>query len=391
MVFVFVFQSISFDIGMRVEIAKFQEEVIQVKEFLLKSQIIVVEGFYNQNSSSQSIRKWWRCIGGFQRFHEILLQLEATVVFPPFTTLRDFYYINSCEKALQSRAPKSSFRVLQLESWNDTATGIHGFVDFEVRRRNSFSEIEVYNITMEFDDNGATAMDIYVNSQPAKDSKIVLVTPIFNQTEQFWSMMATIEYMAQIEDNFGCYFIDFEDDLLDIEEEVKNLTWVKKIDFQVLKFDLPFRKAPTFQAAIDRLHEDDIALVMDVDITFDWTILSTIRRYVVKNKRFYSPIVNNSLIDIGREDTIGADNYNGWAVDWTGIIAIYKSDIDRFGGFDTNTFSSPHSLEDTDFFFAAKSSKLQVVRRKDESLIQTALAKNEGELQEREFDIFCPS
>lgn len=46
----------------------------------------------------------------------------------------------------------------------------------------------------------------------------------------------------------------------------------------------------------------------------------------------------------------------------------YKSDIERFGGYDSKHFGASHGFEDTDFFFAARTAKLQVARDKEYGL-----------------------
>jgi len=110
---------------------------------------------------------------------------------------------------------------------------------------------------------------------------------------------------------------------------------------------------------------------------FEPTVLDRVRRYVVQGKRFWSPIIYFEKSPVEINDGYNHDSSRGFFADeGTGIVAIYKSDVDAFGGYDTQLFQERHGFEDTDFFFSARALKLQVARGHEYSIIHVQHERN---------------
>jgi len=306
--------------------------------------------------------EWWRC-AGTEWYQERINENLMEVFEVPIENHYAVYYAKSCTQALKYYFPNLKSYIIsakRVEIWKDFATGVHGFVDFIATNRQNNSFIE---ITMEFDDNRVEELKIQVNDfQAAKKSKVVIVVTAYNRTEQFQRFLNSLDGLSKQNENFGvCIGLFEEDDSNPLNELARFQKTHSNMEIVILKTKLPFKKAPVLNECVNTLQENDIAFMVDVDVTFTDDILKQVRRYVVKGKRFYSPIIWFKKTN-EKGDTFGKNVNNAFAYGGTGIIALYKSDIDSFGGYDDVNYQEEHGFEDTDFFFRAKYKKLQAAR-----------------------------
>jgi len=321
------------------------------------------------------IHKWWRCSGGLLSFVNRIDALQMEVETYPFINRMSLYYLRQCQQAFYKLffpdlSPSTvEFKPMQIEQWKDYATGIHGMLDFNMTLPNG----TVLYKTMEFDDDELTHVNVkLIDEYPAvkQKSRVVFITPIFNRTEAFFRNLKSVKGLAKEDENFAYCYADFDGDDLEIDEQLDKLldNDTRNIEITVIKFDKPFRKAPALQACIDvAANSDDIVFIMDVDVTFAPVVLERVRRYAIQGKRIFSPIVWYTRMAENGTEFPHAPQL--WATQGTGILALYKSDIERFGGYDLDLFQDKHGFEDTDFFFSTRYLRLQIARAKEPSLV----------------------
>lgn len=353
-----------------------------------------VGGFFLSEIPSQNIIPWWWCAGRYQ-LYERMLENIMTVSLPPWKNHYEAYYARSCIKAAISllHLPKdkiSDMQVTRIEKWQDYATGIHGFVDLTILGQGG-SPIQ-QNVTMEFDDDTSLPIKISLNTfNQTKNSKVWFVVTSYDRPAHFLRFLKSITNLYDSgEHNFGlCIGTFYSHAQVETfeEQEVKKLSDYH-FDLQIVRAPLPFRKAPTLQKCIfsPQISPDDIVYMVDVDVGFDTHIIERMKRFVVKEKRAFSPIVWY------RDEGNYENNPRGFAKGGTGLIALYKSDIMRFGGYDISTFQDQHGFEDTDFFYRIRSLKMQVVRSYERTMEHWPHTRDNWEKQGfRNVDLLCPS
>ena len=354
-----------------------------------------VLGFYQDEKHSQQIVPYWWCKGsGF--FQDEMNKHRTQLFRPPFTDHQLVYYARSAEKGLKKHLSKHfpnylSLDLVQIEKWQDYATGIHGFVDFQVR----YDENRKENFTMEIEDNEATELKVFLNEFP-RDSKIWFITSTYKRPDHFQRYLNSLGSLYESQKaQFGVCLGIFGEESIPTHEEDSILLFKEKyprIEFRVIKKELPFKKAPTLQECIDSefISPNDIVFMTDVDVTFEPSVVDRIYRYVVQGKRAFDPIIwYRERDEIGRTFK---GNPTGYAYGGIGIIALYKSDVNRFGGYDVKTFQAQHGFEDTDFFFRVKYIKLQIARTLEKELQHWPHSRDTWQSStDRNVSVLCPS
>jgi hypothetical protein len=353
-----------------------------------------VLGYYQAEKSSSIVPYWW--CKGTDYFQDEMNKHRTQIFRPPFTDHQIVYYAQSATKGLKRILSKQypnylSMDIIQVEKWQDYATGIHGFVDFQVK----YDESRKENFTMEFDDNEATAMDVYLNEFSQK-SKVWFITTTYKRPDHFQRYLNSLGALYDNKKtNFGvCLGIFGDKDVPTQEEEALKVFKEKysNIEFHIVKKDLPFKKAPSLQECINSpaISPDDIVFMTDVDVTFEPSILDRLYRYVAQGKRAFDPIIwYRDRDEISRTYK---KNPTGYAYGGIGIMALYKSDVNRFGGYDVETFQDQHGFEDTDFFFRVKYIKLQIARTLEKQLQHWPHARDTWQQSaERDVSKLCPS
>jgi len=279
--------------------------------------------------------------------------------------------------------------VSRVEKWQDYNTGIHGLVDIKLRNN--------VQMTLEFDDDTATELNIKRQTFEAQQSsKIWLITTAYNRPKHFKRFLNSVKELTNKgETNFGVcvgVFYDKENEkTLEEEELLAFKEAFPKVNVEILRNPLPFEKAPTLQKCLhsNSISENDIVFMVDVDVTFPPTIFNTVRRYVDQGKRAFNPIVWYREADEGGNDY--GKYYVGFAWGGIGIVALYKSDVMKFNGYDIVNFKSQHGFEDSDFFFKIKYVGLQIVRLPIREMEHWPHSRNTWEQKaERNVNDLCP-
>lgn len=159
------------------------------------------------------------------------------------------------------------------------------------------------------------------------------------------------------------------------------------LNIEVIEVDEPFSRGKALQIGASSLLPDDLMFFIDADIIFTKQALLRIRKNTVQGKTIYFPIVyslykpdvfNKSYFVNTTYFFSQADNeysfysiineQNGfWRQFGFGIVALYKSDYIKVGGFNTSIVG--WGLEDVTFFDSAIKTNLKVIRSPDPGLI----------------------
>ncbi|XP_057655597.1 chondroitin sulfate synthase 1 isoform X1 [Diorhabda carinulata] len=157
----------------------------------------------------------------------------------------------------------------------------------------------------------------------------------------------------------------------------------QKYPYRIIKIlsseDEDFSRGRALQLGVNELRDDDLMLFIDVDMAFDEDSLERIRKNPVRNSKVYFPIVyslydphlldeyyNESMWTCPKNSPID-DEHGFWRPFGFGIVAIYKSDYIKLGGFDLSI--SGWGSEDVDFYDKAVKSDLKIVRSVDPGLV----------------------
>lgn len=352
-----------------------------------------VRGYYSSKTETDIV-PWWWCVGKSNLYDRMTENIMDTIL-PPFKNHIEDFYAKSCIKAaksIYSLSPEivKQIKVIRIETWRDYSTGIHGFVDLEIPIENSFQVV-----TLEFDDDRALPIKIYQNDfSQTKDSKVWFVVTAHDRSKHFLRFIKSLTNLYDSgEQNFGLclgtYYSSPREQTFE-EQQINNLQGYN-FERKIIRAPLPFKKAPILQECIESstIKQNDIVYMVDVDVAFDANIIQRMKRFVVQGKRAFSPIVWYREKD--DHGNTYPDNPHGFAKGGSGIIALYKSDILRFGGYDIKTFQDQHGFEDTDFYHRIKSIKLQMIRSFERTMEHWPHPRDKWEPSSvRDIDTLCP-
>ena len=343
-----------------------------------------IQGYFQTYKKEGVVPYWW-CLGS-DNYQNYIKKHEVVTYIAPFKDPEIVYYAKSAEKAAIKLIDSVSTEITKIEKWQDYATGVHALVDIQ----NSKGQY-----TLEIKDNQATEIEIFLPDRKVRTSKVWFVTTTYLRPVNFNRYLESLTSLYNSgEKNFGvCLGLYYkEDGSIEELQSIENFKIGKEeITIITNKNKLPFKKAPTLQQCIndDRINENDILFMVDVDVTFDDNVIDRIKRYVVQGSRVYNPII--WYRDRDENGQHYPKNPTGYAYGGIGIVAIYKSDVLKFGGYDTVTFQDQHGFEDTDFFFRIKYSKLQIVRTLERNIEHWPHSRDTWQKQNyRNVNVLCP-
>lgn len=140
----------------------------------------------------------------------------------------------------------------------------------------------------------------------------------------------------------------------------------------------PFSRAAALQYGAD-IFEDQLLFFIDVDIAFKADTLLRVRYNTIKNQQIYFPIVysrydprllneNDRLPSMETEEDFHFDEVGGfWRQFGFGIASLYKEDLMKLGGFDTNI--TGWGFEDVNLYEKAIASGIRCMRTPDPGLV----------------------
>ena len=156
---------------------------------------------------------------------------------------------------------------------------------------------------------------------------------------------------------------------------MKHLSLLLNLDFVFQELGV-FNRGKGLQIGAQSRKDSDIIVFMDVDLVFDEKYIHRIQRNVIQGKRAYFPVFFSQFDPELVYDSNHLKPKTPWSLNerdgfWRiysyGMVAIYKSDFDKTGGF--NLDISGWGEEDLQFADACMNSGLDIYRSVDSELI----------------------
>ncbi|XP_072530290.1 beta-1,4-N-acetylgalactosaminyltransferase 3 [Salminus brasiliensis] len=188
-------------------------------------------------------------------------------------------------------------------------------------------------------------------------ARVNVILPVKNQGRwiiQFIKQMEKI-YKATRDENFNVIIIDYSSNDVNIQKALRK---AKLPSYQYRRLEGTFLKTTAIQTAIDLIEDENSILFMcDLHLNFPTSIINSVRKHTIKGKMVFCPAVMR--LDCGAS-LIAPTGF--WEIDGYGLVGIYKSDMDRIGGMNTQDFKDKWGGEDWELLDRILENKLEVER-----------------------------
>ena len=219
--------------------------------------------------------------------------------------------------------------------------------------------------------------------QKAND-KVNFVIPLYGRSEPFLRFIKTFENVAlKTNENVSLTVVFFrdgknEDQYKEIDTMIHQLsTLYPHHDLHLIPLQGSFQRAIAFQNAVSLFADDALLFLVDIDCSIDQNLLHRIRYNTHQGEQAFFPIMfsqyNPKIVSLfstthqGNKYNRFASNNGYWRASSYGQVALYKSDFDAVGGF--NTDIKGWGKEDTDFATRIHRKRLHIFRSPDPGLV----------------------